>query len=624
MTTSPHQSSIQLACNTLVEDLDLQTILFTTYEYHHDIFCQRILPNLFDITLDNQGIETLSENDTLYRYISKKLQHKLAVFYDTIQPEYHSRTPTINHQPITIKNGVFHPKIIVVTGTKKKEPLKKEVRILVTSANLTLSGWGRNREVFAYCTIENKQMARDLSEFVTYLQAQPHVTQNTTEILKNIQQTLKPIINHGREEQYPKLLVTYPKIQGVVFSDIFPSSTQNKSNFYVCSPYFGGVEKRLQEPFFQNRTVYIIPAIQNNISDLSPSAIDAINKDTNLQWAAFTNSDITRFDHLKLYSDGTYTMIGSHNFTDAALSHTPKNVEISLIFKDVFPSGMIQTLNRAPQPQVDKSKEPQPIDFNCSARVQVDWRESGLAVHVFEVQTNPKYPDCTIKLFGKEIPYIEKKYPFNFFCSDITSQQDLTKSKQYVSELLKDYPFFIITSDAGSCTGLIEELNHPSRPYQKIESIESGVDFLLSIVGYQTNYLTHRNRTSQNESVQYWDIFDKTKKLTEASSKIQQDNDLLETVVTTIETIVHLPLEQVPMSYFYLSGLFHFLQNIQNQIDAQLTKVNNISDKQFLYIRCENLKTLILDHKKMIEVNWLNEDTGEEIKYKIMFEMLWT
>jgi hypothetical protein len=59
----------------------------------------------------------------------------------------------------TFKDGVFHPKVSII------ESYEGKYYLMVSSANLTLGGWARNRECFFFEEIKNTQAGRDIGKF---------------------------------------------------------------------------------------------------------------------------------------------------------------------------------------------------------------------------------------------------------------------------------------------------------------------------------------------------------------------------------------------------------------------------------------------------------------------------
>ena len=75
-----------------------------------------------------------------------------------------AKSETESYKQEFTKDSLFHAKVILIEGEKKQV-------IGAGSANLTLSGWGRNREVFQFIPINEKSLYESIQNFfqVTFL-----------------------------------------------------------------------------------------------------------------------------------------------------------------------------------------------------------------------------------------------------------------------------------------------------------------------------------------------------------------------------------------------------------------------------------------------------------------------
>jgi hypothetical protein len=77
------------------------------------------------------------------------------VFYDPSSPPKISGRYRYIARPVPIRGRFFHPKLVILAG--RSDDQTTWVYLAVSSANLTLSGWGRNAESFGETWIHTRQ-----------------------------------------------------------------------------------------------------------------------------------------------------------------------------------------------------------------------------------------------------------------------------------------------------------------------------------------------------------------------------------------------------------------------------------------------------------------------------------
>ena len=93
------------------------------------------------------------------------------VFYDPVSPPKVSGRYRYVARPVPIRGRFFHPKLVVLAG--RSEDGTTWVYLAVSSANLTLSGWGRNAESFGETWIHTRrqQSWKALDDLLSWLSA---------------------------------------------------------------------------------------------------------------------------------------------------------------------------------------------------------------------------------------------------------------------------------------------------------------------------------------------------------------------------------------------------------------------------------------------------------------------
>ena len=134
--------------------------IFTTYNYEPDFFDEHIVSYLMGFDRKISTIGELKDADEWVR------NNHVSVYYDRNAMSPGTSCLTVPVFPQNIKTGgVFHPKVIIIYGIPKGKS-KATVYLFVSSCNLTVSGYGRNKEAFSCVEIKSEQLAKSVSEFI--------------------------------------------------------------------------------------------------------------------------------------------------------------------------------------------------------------------------------------------------------------------------------------------------------------------------------------------------------------------------------------------------------------------------------------------------------------------------
>ena len=138
--------------------------LFCTFNFHADFFEQNVLSALF-------GAEPGAPRAVREARVHKGLlTTRVGVFYDASMLKPSRRRFRYAATPVYLgQSKLFHPKNIVLFG--RDAPGEQWIYVAAMSANLTMSGWGKNVEGVADTWIHarTEQPARALFDFLAWL-----------------------------------------------------------------------------------------------------------------------------------------------------------------------------------------------------------------------------------------------------------------------------------------------------------------------------------------------------------------------------------------------------------------------------------------------------------------------
>lgn len=141
----------------------LEVAIFTSFNLNADFFEQNVLPALF-------GAEESEPRSAREQRVHKALARtKVGVFYDPSQLRPSLAAYRYAAYPVFMERRLFHPKNVILYG--KDAEGRAWIYFAALSANLTLSGWGRNCEGLADTWIhaQTEQAAIAVHEFVQWL-----------------------------------------------------------------------------------------------------------------------------------------------------------------------------------------------------------------------------------------------------------------------------------------------------------------------------------------------------------------------------------------------------------------------------------------------------------------------
>ena len=312
------------------------------------------------------------------------------VFYDpTVAPGVSGKFRYVV-RPVPLRARLFHPKLVIIAGDS--EDGTTWVYLAVSSANLTLSGWGRNAESFGETWIHTRtqQAWHGLDGLLAWLQDYANLggEPDRREAVAIIREALARMPGRYRfrdDDTKPWSGTLYARFySSVVDTGGLPSflkmgRSRGPAELWVYSPYWGSVSEMVVE-FGAKRTA-LVPAMRadRKAIGMSKSQHDAL-ADIAEVWRNESEKQDDRFWHMKAYwirlGARTYTAVGSCNFTEAGLAGADGNVEAMLVFEDIEPdwpeeSDTAQPEDLSEQP-VDEEEAPKPVPVVIV--VGYDWR----------------------------------------------------------------------------------------------------------------------------------------------------------------------------------------------------------------------------------------------------------
>jgi hypothetical protein len=371
--------------------------LFTTFTFSSSFFETNVLPLIAGFSLTDVKEKRISR-DALNLALRPI---RIAVACDRSASPDPKGGVRYGLLPVGLRRGRFHPKMILMAGELAAGG--RGVWLAVGSGNLTLSGWGRNREVIGVTELT----AKDASELMpllkwllgeaeqrvsaaktqTYPDHAPAVEEGETrEVLKELIDAVarNTLTDRGRTKG-PTLHLALP---AEVAGDAQPllkklTGAVKWDSLTVVSPYWSHVPELVQE--LQVKTCRLVPSVGHDGLHYFP--LDSLNANKKVKkqcsFLRFPDDLFTHAKALLFEKDGKWSLCtGSANFTRAALSPeegTLANVEAMLRYPVAGTpwKGLHKSLDEENigQPTEDEEKEGAPPLPPFDAEVLCDWKK---------------------------------------------------------------------------------------------------------------------------------------------------------------------------------------------------------------------------------------------------------
>lgn len=313
-------------------------VVLTTFNLNGEFLANNALPSVFNIEGEGAGRKAELHN---------RLSHTpVTVFYDpTIDPGLSGRYRFVA-QPVPLPGRFFHPKLVMIAG--ESEEGTTWVYLAVSSANLTLSGWGRNAESFGETWIhtQKQQPWGALRELLDWLDSYCNLKEKQGAVAA-IRKTLNSMPDRRRFNNDPEKNEPWSgSLNANLYVSVSRENTQGLAGFlreersrtfeelWVYSPYWSDVAGQIEK--FNAKETVLVPALSSDgkTLGLSSEQFAELNDTTTV---CRNEKDGDRFWHMKAcwLSSGyrTRTAVGSCNFTNAGLvGGDTGNVEAMLVF----------------------------------------------------------------------------------------------------------------------------------------------------------------------------------------------------------------------------------------------------------------------------------------------------
>ena len=360
-------------------------IVLTTFNLHGQFLEEQALPAILEV----EATTAAARNAELHGRLAETA---CTVFYDpTVAPGVSGKFQYVA-RPVPLRGRLFHPKLVIIAGST--EDGTTWVYLAVSSANLSLSGWGRNAESFGEAWIHTKtqQAWGGLDQFLGWLQEYANLGEGPDDgdAVAVVRATLSRMPSGYRFRDHD----TMPW-SGTLYADFYSSvvhkeglpsflkmgRSRRPGELWVYSPYWGSVPEMVRT--FGARRTALVPAMRADRTSLglSKSQHDDL-ADIAEVWRNEDERKDDRFWHMKAYwirhGNRTYSAVGSCNFTEAGLAGENGNVEAMLVFEDIDPDPGWPAESETADPDdlclesVDEEDVPEPTPVTIV--VGYDWR----------------------------------------------------------------------------------------------------------------------------------------------------------------------------------------------------------------------------------------------------------
>ena len=357
--------------------------VLTTFNLNGQFLEEQALPAILGV----EAATAAARNAGLHGQLAET---DCTVFYDPMVAPGVSGKFRYAARPVPLRGRLFHPKLVIIAGCS--EDGTTWVYLAVSSANLTLSGWGRNAESFGETWIHTRTQEawHGLDRFLEWLQAYANLGEGPDhrDAVAVVRATLARMPTGYRfrdDDTKPWYGTLYARFySSVVDTEGLPSflkmgRSRRPAELWAYSPYWGSVAEMVGE-FGAKRTA-LVPAMRTDRKaiGLSKSQHDALT-DIAEVWRNETEKQDDRFWHMKAYwirhGERSYTAVGSCNFTEAGLAGANGNVEAMLVFEGIEPDWPEESDTARPEdlseqpPDEEEVREPVPVVIV----VAYDWR----------------------------------------------------------------------------------------------------------------------------------------------------------------------------------------------------------------------------------------------------------
>ena len=297
----------------------IEVALFSSFTFNADFFEQNVLPALFGV--DPQSSRVVREQG-VHRGLRET---EVGVFCDPTLIKPSAKAYRYTTYPVFVEGRLFHPKNIILIGLDPQGT--RWVYIAVMSANLSLSGWGRQCEGFAdtWLPAPRQQPMLELKNYLEWLENNVHADTRSGPLQRAM--SLLQAVGLRRKIADPEHAEGSRVSPCLYFSPLHDSLWQFAQQQYgaikavkAASPYWGDATRIAARLPTVNWTLVAArkPPLMNQVY-LGQDTLDQLYANGEDREVTTWKDPAGRFHHIKLYElqtqGGTVTAIGSCNFT---------------------------------------------------------------------------------------------------------------------------------------------------------------------------------------------------------------------------------------------------------------------------------------------------------------------
>lgn len=396
-----------------------------------------------------------------YELINSRLSEiDIRVFYDpaglkTSEPKKTLATYIpihCNSSNFAGMKGLFHPKVSLIIGTEKEQ---QKAWLMTGSANLTHSGWGRNRETLFTDELD-QQNGKKIHDFFRLMMA---------EQLSEEQNVFNNWYRKLPQKDNPKWEFRYTLNRGTDDSILLDTLMESKK-LMIWSPFFDNdVRSLLRNKLKVSGEICIVPDIREDGKvRISEKQQQALKECTFLRES--TDKESERFAHGKMWVNEDSILIGSWNCSAAALMG--HNMEAGVLIHDSCYDNFrerlkeIEDLIFLDDSEMKKEVAPEPVKNYLNCRVVANWMDR------------------------KYLIYVEENFCGSFILPGQQEEKIVCGLKQPVSVQIRDglklgkQRLFRVKYIKGGISeefsGFIEEINTQDRPVYGYSDLRSCID----------------------------------------------------------------------------------------------------------------------------------------------------
>ncbi|WP_261904536.1 phospholipase D-like domain-containing protein [Vibrio fortis] len=377
-------------------------------------------------------------------------------------------------------NSLFHPKVIFLQDVNGNAVLG------AGSANLTLSGWSSNQEVFTFQKVECKHHAEAIKNFFKPLFEAHKLDPQAILTPRRFRAEIKPsdwsfvhtFVKNSRDGKHQTLL-----------SHMFGNLTEDTNDLVVWSPYFpadlaGFIQRLKSVSQRDDLRLHIIPDLVDNqkLRTQWSSALLPLLADGSVSFYRNPIAKDERSDlcHAKVWMTHSKLAIGSWNFTTPGSNVLLEdkidgqvNIEAGIVVENkqqvekVFNQPLdIAEANFMQSKELEEHalevSELLPLDVN----VVFDWRTLTYHVEISLCDVNGEWPE-----FDLQLPDLAQSISNNNLGKDSVwiFEHPLTDEPK---ELLVDHAYKLNFSDGSQHRGFIVERNSLMRRVEQFDSLD--------------------------------------------------------------------------------------------------------------------------------------------------------